>query len=308
MVSMNDNPDARGSLGGDSSTGLRLAALVAVVAGVLLLAAAAFVLSYNGIHQIARTAGVSARLARWYPLIFDAMLVVAGAAVLSLRTAGPWSRLYAWLTTVVLLVIVAAADAAHAMHVSLPRRASAATVAVLPWVLVLVGFGLLLAMLRHLRSARGANGGARLATGTAAARPAAVTGGNRPGGLALLLAREEAPPLSPPPGLPRRTVPAAPAPASAAGPASAASPASAAGPASAMGPASAAPPASAVGPASAAAPTATTPAADTKTAKAAPLSSSTAGDGDTVKPAAAPHFDRVRSTPTPPGEEADNSS
>ncbi|HWG64286.1 MAG TPA: DUF2637 domain-containing protein [Streptosporangiaceae bacterium] len=275
---MNDNPDARGSLGGDSSTGLRLAALVAVVAGVLLLAAAAFVLSYNGIHQIARTAGVSARLARWYPLIFDAMLVVAGAAVLSLRTAGPWSRLYAWLTTVVLLVIVAAADAAHAMHVSLPRRASAATVAVLPWVLVLVGFGLLLAMLRHLRSARGANGGARLATGTAAARPAAVTGGNRPGGLALLLAREEAPPLSPPPGLPRRTVPAAPAPASAAGLASAA------------------------------APTATTPAADTKTAKAAPLSSSTAGDGDTVKPAVAPHFDRVRSTPTPPGEEADNSS
>jgi len=55
---------------------------------VILLAAAAFVLSYAGIHAVALSAGVSPRLAKLYPLIFDAMLVVACAAVLALRGAG----------------------------------------------------------------------------------------------------------------------------------------------------------------------------------------------------------------------------
>ena len=74
---------------------LRLAALAAVIAGVVLLAAAAFVLSYAGIHQIALRAGVSPQLAKLYPVIFDAMLVVAGAAALALRGAGWWPRFYA---------------------------------------------------------------------------------------------------------------------------------------------------------------------------------------------------------------------
>ena len=62
---------------------LRAVALTAVSAGVLVLAAAAFVLSYSGIHAVARQAGVSATLARGYPVIFDALLVIACAAVLS---------------------------------------------------------------------------------------------------------------------------------------------------------------------------------------------------------------------------------
>src|SRR5262249_9484346 len=71
---------------------LRIPALAAVVAGVMLLAAAAFVLSYEGIHQIALRAGVSPGPAKLYPLIFDAMLVVAAAAALALRGAGWWAR------------------------------------------------------------------------------------------------------------------------------------------------------------------------------------------------------------------------
>src|SRR5260370_10781054 len=59
----------------------------------------------------------------------------------------------------------AAADALHATGTRLPRRPAAAAVAVIPWVLVLIGFGLLLCMLRQARLRRAA---------AAAAQPAAV--------------------------------------------------------------------------------------------------------------------------------------
>lgn len=160
---MNENAAGRGPRGADLSTRLRVVALVAVITGVILLAAAAFVLAYAGIHAIALSAGVSPTLARYYPLILDAMLVVASAAALALRGGGWWTKFYAWLSIVVLLAAVSAADAVHAMGVSLPRRPTAAAVAVTPWVLLLVAFGLWLALLRHLRSSR--SGGRRRGSG-----------------------------------------------------------------------------------------------------------------------------------------------
>ena len=135
----------------DSHGGLRLLGLVAVAAGVLLLMAAAFVLSYAGIHVLALSAGVSPRFARIYPGIFDAMLVVACAAVLALRGAGLPSRCYAWLTMLVLLAAAAGADTLHATNATLPHKPAAAAAAIIPWVLVLLGFGLLLSMLRYAR-------------------------------------------------------------------------------------------------------------------------------------------------------------
>jgi Protein of unknown function (DUF2637) len=162
---MSDQPAARAPQPADGHGGLRLLALAAVALGVLLLAAAAFVLSYAGIHAVALSAGVSPRLARIYPLIFDAMLVVAGAAVLALRSAGLPSRSYAWLSMLALLAAAAAADALHATGTRLPRRPAAATAAVIPWALVLIGFGLLLCMLRHARLRRAA------AAAAAAGRP-----------------------------------------------------------------------------------------------------------------------------------------
>ena len=140
----------------DGHRGLRLLALAAVTIGVLLLAAAAFVLSYPGIHAVALAAGVSPRLARLYPPIFDAMLVVACAAVLSLRGAGLFSRCYAWLSMLVLFAAAAGADTLHAAGVTLPRRPAAAAAAIIPWALVLIGFGLLLCMLRQARLRRAA--------------------------------------------------------------------------------------------------------------------------------------------------------
>jgi Protein of unknown function (DUF2637) len=153
---MSNESPARAPQPNDGPGVLRLLALVAVAAGVLLLAAAAFVLSYAGIHAVALSADVSPRLARIYPLIFDAMLVVACAAILSLRGAGLPSRIYAWLSMLVLLASAAAADALHATGTRLPHRPAAAAAAVIPWVLVLIGFGLLLCMLRQARLRRAA--------------------------------------------------------------------------------------------------------------------------------------------------------
>jgi Protein of unknown function (DUF2637) len=164
---------------------LRLVALTAVIASVVLLAAAAFVLSYSGIHQIAIRAGVSPQLAKLYPVIFDAMLVVAGAAALALRGAGWWARFYAWASLLILLVAVAAGDALHATHVVLPIQPTRAVAAVIPWAFLLVAFGLLLEMLRHFRRARAgigqAAGDAALAGAVANGTGGAGAGNGDPG-------------------------------------------------------------------------------------------------------------------------------
>ena len=151
---MSDQPQRGSAQPADSHRGLRLLGLAAVSAGVLLLMAAAFVLSYTGIHALALSAGVSPRFARIYPVIFDAMLVVACAAVLALRGAGLPSRCYAWLTMLLLLAAAAGADTVHATNTKLPHKPAAATAAIIPWALVLLGFGLLLSMLRHARLRR----------------------------------------------------------------------------------------------------------------------------------------------------------
>jgi uncharacterized protein DUF2637 len=153
---MSNYPAGRRPRSADPHSKLRLAALTAVVAGVLLLAAAAFALSYSGIHQVALQAGVPPGLAKLYPVIFDAMLVIAGAAAMALRGAGWWSRFYAWACLILLLAAVATGDAVHATGTVLPARAARAGVAITPWVLVLLAFGLLLTMLRHFRKARAA--------------------------------------------------------------------------------------------------------------------------------------------------------
>ena len=133
---------------------LRMIALAAVWLGLAALSAATFVLSYSAIRAVALQAGIEPRLARGYPLLLDAMLVIVLAAVLALRGAGMPSRLLAWLTLLVVVAAAAGADALHAAGRRLPHQAAAITAAVLPWVLVLIAFVLLLAMLRHARLRR----------------------------------------------------------------------------------------------------------------------------------------------------------
>lgn len=77
------------------------------------------------------------------------MFVVACVAALALRGARWWDRWLVWLSIIALAAQVGAADAAHAMTIDLPRRPAGAAVAVLPWVLLLLGFRLCLSVLRH---------------------------------------------------------------------------------------------------------------------------------------------------------------
>ena len=199
---MNDHPPANGSRGSDPYRTLRLVALIAAIAGVILLAALAFALSYGGIHALARQAGMSAGMARLFPIIFDAMLVVSCVAVLLLRGAGWWRRGYAWLITLVLLAAVAAGDAVHAAGTHLPHRPAAITAAVLPWVLLLLAFSLLLSMLRQFRHHRGALARQQAVSRAAAGLDPAVTltGSTPPAanrsGLDALLSRDRTGPAA----------------------------------------------------------------------------------------------------------------
>ena len=124
--------------------------LVALV--VVAVAAATFVFSYQGVHAIALLGGVSAQLARYYPGLFDAVLVIACVAAIMLREGRWWARLWAWLVIVVLLAAIAVADVLHAMNYSLRPRPTEGIVAAAPVAAVLLAFSLLLTMLRQSRS------------------------------------------------------------------------------------------------------------------------------------------------------------
>jgi hypothetical protein len=125
---------------------------LAVIVVVAAVAAATFMLSYAGVHAVALQAGVPRDLARYYPGILDAVLVIACAAAPVLRDARWWIRCYAWLAILVVVVVIGGIDAVHAMNVALPHRAAAGVAAVLPWALLLLAFSLWLTILRHLRA------------------------------------------------------------------------------------------------------------------------------------------------------------
>ena len=165
---MSDYPVTREARPGDPHLRLRLAAFTAVVVGVVLVALAAFLLSYTGIHEIALQAGVAPGLARLYPLMFDAMLIVTCSAVLATRTAGWGTKTYVWICLLLVVGAVAVGDALHATGVHLTGQAARATIAVVPWVLLLLGFGIWLVMLRHWRRIRMADA----VNGAEAGRPA----------------------------------------------------------------------------------------------------------------------------------------
>lgn len=150
---------------------LRVLALTAVGTGVAALAVATFVMSYKAIRAVTLQAGIQPHYARVYPLLLDAMLVIALAAVLALRGAGVPSRILSWLALLAVLGAEAGAGILHATGRRLPHEAAATTAAVLPWALVLVAFVLLLAMLRHARRHRPAVRPSRRQP------PHAVTGG-----------------------------------------------------------------------------------------------------------------------------------
>ena len=124
--------------------------LVALV--VIAMAAATFIFSYDGVHAFALLGGMSAKLARYYPGLFDAVLVIACIAAVVLRDARWWARAWAWVVLVVVLAAIGATDVLHAMNDTLRQRTTEGIVAAAPVVAVLLAFSLLLTLLRQSRS------------------------------------------------------------------------------------------------------------------------------------------------------------
>ena len=124
--------------------------LVALV--VAAVAAATFVFSYAGVHAIALLGGVSTQLARYYPGLFDAVLVIACVAAVMLRDGRWWARLWAWLVIVIILGAIGVTDVLHAMNYMLRHRLTEGIVAAAPVVAVLLAFSLLLTLLRPSRT------------------------------------------------------------------------------------------------------------------------------------------------------------
>jgi hypothetical protein len=104
------------------------------------------------VHAIALFGGVSPKLARYYPGLFDAVLVIACVAAAVLRDARWWARAWAWVVLVVVLAAIGATDVVHAMNYSLRQRTTEGVVAAAPVVAVLLAFSLLLTLLRQSRS------------------------------------------------------------------------------------------------------------------------------------------------------------
>ncbi len=124
--------------------------MVALV--VVAVAAAAFVFSYDGVHAIALFGGVSKQLARYYPGLFDAVLVIACVAAVMLRDGRWWARLWAWVVVFVVLAAIGTTDVLHATNYALPRRPTEGIVAAAPVMAVLLAFSLLLTLLRQSRT------------------------------------------------------------------------------------------------------------------------------------------------------------
>ena len=148
----------------------RLLVNAAVTLVVIAVAAATFVLSYSGVHAIALQGGVSGQLARIYPGVFDAVLVIACVAAVVLRDGRWWARCWAWLVVIVVLGAIGTTDVLHAANYALRQRPTEGVVAAAPVAGVLLAFSLLLTMLRQARPL--ASGAAPSARGRAARRAA----------------------------------------------------------------------------------------------------------------------------------------
>jgi hypothetical protein len=144
--------------------------LVALV--VIAVAGATFVFSYSGVHAIALLGGVSTQLARYYPGLFDAVLVIACVAAVILRDGRWWARLWAWVVLVIVLGAIGTADVLHAMNYTLRHRPTEGIVAAAPVAAVLLAFSLLLTLLRQPKAQ--APSAAAVTTRDVPALPAAV--------------------------------------------------------------------------------------------------------------------------------------
>jgi hypothetical protein len=165
-------------------------------------AAGTFFLSYPGVHAIARQGGVSGQLARFYPALFDAVLVIACVAAVTLSHARWWARAWAWLVAIVLLAAIGMTDVLHAMNYGLRQRPTEGVIAAAPVAAVLLAFSLFLTMLRQSRTQSEVPDQSQASGDDAAEPPTAPMLFSADGPVTVLAAGSVARPPAPPIALP----------------------------------------------------------------------------------------------------------
>lgn len=124
--------------------------------GVLVLAAATFVLSYDDLRTLAIRGGAVRHRAFLYPGMIDGLVVVVILAILAARRARWASRAVRWL---LLLALVAGAGAAGVQravkgYATLPHAWVSGGVAAAPWVILVIAVWLWLSMIKQVLSLR----------------------------------------------------------------------------------------------------------------------------------------------------------
>jgi hypothetical protein len=112
-------------------------------AGVATLAVGAFLLSYDALHQLARTSQVPTVLAWLWPLIVDGFILVASLAVLDAIHTGQRAR-YPWALVLAFSTLSVTFNVLHA-----PHHPVAQLVAAIPPLALVLSFELLMRQIHH---------------------------------------------------------------------------------------------------------------------------------------------------------------
>ncbi|GAA1982520.1 hypothetical protein GCM10009799_04590 [Nocardiopsis rhodophaea] len=134
-----------------ADTGSPLPAIALTGVGVLLIAACAVLLSYNGIYQFALQGGIEPRYAHLYPGGFTLLLLMAFGASYLLRAAPRPRRLWADALILALILLAAGASALNATEARVPTGVVVVAVAATPWLALLVAFRVFMWVYTHLR-------------------------------------------------------------------------------------------------------------------------------------------------------------
>lgn len=113
----------------------------ASLAGTIVLAAGAFVLSFASLTDLAKLAGINPRLAWIWPLIVDGLIVVATMSIVALAGHGRRALVYPWSLLAGGALVSVAANALHAILAAagvVPALVSALVASVPPVVLLAV--------------------------------------------------------------------------------------------------------------------------------------------------------------------------
>jgi Protein of unknown function (DUF2637) len=135
--------------------------------GVVALAAATFVLSYDDLRLLALRGGAARRWAYLYPGMLDGLVVVIILAIFTARRSGWFARSVRWLLLVVLIVGAGAASVQRAVkgYAALPDTWVNVGVAVAPWTILIIAVWLWISMIKQMRRHRGRRAGDALESG-----------------------------------------------------------------------------------------------------------------------------------------------